>query len=68
MNKLIYPHKNCTQVTVSHGAEQSSWVPLPAALHPGAPFQYDLWLGQVTRVSSGQFHFLGLDSSPTLGP
>ena len=25
--------------TSSHTAEQSSWVPLPAALHPGAPSQ-----------------------------
>ena len=53
--------------TVSHAAEQFSWVPLPYCSPPGCPFPIKS-LALSVHVSSQTIHFLVLDKSPVLGP
>ena len=53
--------------TVSHVAEQFSWVPLPYCSPPGCPFQIKS-LALSADVSPRTIHFRVLDKSPLLGP
>ena len=52
--------------TVSHRAEQSSWVPLPCFLLPGCPLSKSLALPEC--VSPWTIHFQVLDKGPLLSP
>ena len=64
-----HPETNAITIkpkTVSHTAEQFSWVPLPTAFHPGALSQKNLLLCQ--HVSPQTIHFRVLDKSPVSGP
>ena len=53
--------------TVSHVAEQFSWVPLPYCSPPGCPFPIKS-LALSAHVSPWTIHFGVLDKSPVLGP
>ena len=53
--------------TVSHVAEQSSWVPSPFCSPPGCPFPIKS-LALSASVSPWTIHFWVLDKSPLLGP
>ena len=53
--------------SVSHMAEQSSWVSLPCCCPPGCPFPIKS-LALSARVSHWTIHFRVLDKSPLLGP
>ena len=65
-----YPETNPTTIkpeTVSHMAEQFSWVPLPYCSPPGCPFPIKS-LALSTHVSPRTIHFWVLDKSPVSGP
>ena len=53
--------------TVSHAAEQFSWVALPYCSPPGCPFPIKS-LALSAHVSPRTIHFWVLDKSPVLGP
>ena len=53
--------------TVSHGAEQYSWVPWPSYSLPGCPFPIKS-LALSARASPQTIHFQMLDKSPLSGP
>ena len=53
--------------TVSHMAEQFSWVPLPSCSPPGCPFPIKS-LALSAHGSPWTIHFLVLDKSPVSGP
>ena len=53
--------------TVSHVAEQFSWVPLPYCFLPGCPFPIKS-LALSAHVFPQTIHFRVLDKSPVLGP
>ena len=53
--------------TVSHTAEQFSWVPLPYCSPPGCPFPIKS-LALSAHVSPRTIHFWMLDKSPVSGP
>ena len=53
--------------TVSHVAEQFSWVPLPYCSPPGCPFPIKS-LALSAPVSPRTIHFWVLDKSPVSGP
>ena len=53
--------------TVSHVAEQFSWVPLPSCSPPGCPFPIKP-LALSAHVSPWTIHFRVLDKSPLSGP
>ena len=53
--------------TVSHAAEQFSWVPLPYCSPPGCPFPIKS-LALSAHVSPRTIHFWMLDKSPVSGP
>ena len=53
--------------TVSHVAEQLSWVPLPSCSPAGCPFPVKS-LALSARVSPWTIHFRVLDKSPLSGP
>ena len=53
--------------TVSHVAEQFSWVPLPYCSPPGCPFPIKS-LALSAHVSPRTIHFRVLDKSPVWGP
>ena len=53
--------------TVSHVAEQFSWVPLPYCSPPGCPFPIKS-LDLLAHVSPRTVHFRVLDKSPVSGP
>ena len=53
--------------TVSHVAEQFSWVPLPCCSPPRPPFPIKS-LALSARVSPQAIHFRVLDKSPLSGP
>ena len=53
--------------TVSHAAEQFSWVPLPYCSPPGCPFPIKS-LALSAHVSPQIIHFQVLDKSPVSGP
>ena len=53
--------------TVSHAAEQFSWVPLPYCSPPGCPFPIKS-LALSAHVSPRTIHFQVLDKSPVSGP
>ena len=53
--------------TVSHVAEQFSWVPLPYCSPPGCPFPIKS-LALSAHVSPRTIHFQVLDKSPVSGP
>ena len=54
-------------VTVSHMAEQFSWVPYPSCSPPGCPFPIKS-LASSAHVSPQTIHFRVLDKSPVSGP
>ena len=53
--------------TVSHMAEQSSWVPLPSCSPPRCPFSIKS-LALSAHMSPRTIHFQVLDKSPLSGP
>ena len=53
--------------TVSHAAEQFSWVPLPYCSPPGCPFMIKS-LALSAHMSPWTIHFWMLDKSPVSGP